>query len=85
MVVITLHYTTYMIDIFVARERSPSTYFNIVKRKLLQDNEITLTALEGAIVVAVDAANMLSKENIANIVSISTGSVEVSLHMVCYN
>ena len=64
-------------DIYVHRGKSPRYYSNLVKKKMAQYSRIRLTGLEGAMIVAIDAANELSRDNIAHITDVSTSSVEV--------
>lgn len=54
-------------------------YFQMAKSILLVERQVRLVALEGAIVVAIDSANMLNREKIAHVAKMSTSSVEVCL------
>ena len=81
-------------EFWIGRDKSPSSVFKICCYKLNNNsnsntsdksskrhrnqNTLTLVALEGAIVIAIDAVNMLVRENIATIDKIETSFVEVN-------
>lgn len=54
--------------IAVSVSKSPSAFFNLARKFLINDEECDLSALEGAIVSAVDAAHLLERSKIATIV-----------------
>lgn len=63
--------------IAVAVSKGPSAYFNLARKFLVTDELCDLSALEGAIVSAVDAAHLLERSKIATIVRIQTSYVAV--------
>jgi hypothetical protein len=54
--------------IAVSANRGPTAFFNLAKRFLITDEMCDLSALEGAIVAAVDAAHLLERSKLATIV-----------------
>jgi len=63
--------------IAVSASRGPAAFFNLA-RKFLATNELCdLSALEGAIVSAVDAAHLLERSQLATIVRVQTSYVTV--------
>lgn len=54
--------------IAVSSNRGPTAFFNLAKRFLITDEMCDLSALEGAIVSAVDAAHLLERSKLATIV-----------------
>ena len=54
--------------IAVSVSKGPSAFFNLARKFLVTDEECDLSALEGAIVSAVDAAHLLERSKIATIV-----------------
>jgi len=54
--------------IAVSVSKSPSAFFNLARKFLITDEECDLSALEGAIVSAVDAAHLLERSKIGTIV-----------------
>jgi hypothetical protein len=54
--------------IAVSVSKGPSAFFNLARKFLVTDDECDLSALEGAIVSAVDAAHLLERSKIATIV-----------------
>lgn len=54
--------------IAVSVSKSPSAFFNLARKFLINDEECDLSALEGAIVSAIDAAHLLERSKIATIV-----------------
>ena len=54
--------------IAVSVSKGPSALFNLARKFLVTDDECDLSALEGAIVSAVDAAHLLERSKIATIV-----------------
>jgi len=63
--------------IAVSVSKGPSAFFNLARKFLVTDEECDLSALEGAIVSAVDAAHLLERSKIATIVQIHTSYVAV--------
>jgi len=63
--------------IAVSVSKLPSAFFNLARKFLITDEECDLSALEGAIVSAVDAAHLLERSKIATIVRIQTSYVSV--------
>eukprot|EP00553_Chaetoceros_curvisetus_P006156 CAMPEP_0204625734 /NCGR_PEP_ID=MMETSP0717-20131115/11428_1 /ASSEMBLY_ACC=CAM_ASM_000666 /TAXON_ID=230516 /ORGANISM="Chaetoceros curvisetus" /LENGTH=134 /DNA_ID=CAMNT_0051641501 /DNA_START=86 /DNA_END=490 /DNA_ORIENTATION=- len=54
--------------IAVSASKNPAAFFNLARRFLVTDEFCDLSALEGAIVSAVDAAHLLERSKLANIV-----------------
>jgi hypothetical protein len=54
--------------IAVSASKGPATFFNLARKFLVTDEECDLSALEGAIVSAVDAAHLLERSQLATIV-----------------
>jgi len=54
--------------IAVSASKNPAAFFNLARRFLVTDEYCDLSALEGAIVSAVDAAHLLERSKLANIV-----------------
>mmetsp|Transcript_11655 Transcript_11655/g.17306 ORF Transcript_11655/g.17306 Transcript_11655/m.17306 type:complete len:180 (+) Transcript_11655:616-1155(+) len=65
--------------IAVSVSKGPSAFFNLARKFLVTDEMCDLSALEGAMVSAVDAAHLLERSKIANIIR----CVE-SLSCICY-
>ncbi|KAL7542321.1 hypothetical protein ACHAXR_013304 [Thalassiosira sp. AJA248-18] len=63
--------------IAVSVSKGPSAFFNLARKFLVTDELCDLSALEGAIVSAVDAAHLLERSKIATIVRIQTSYVAV--------
>jgi len=63
--------------IAVSVSKGPSAFFNLARKFLVTDEVCDLSALEGAIVSAVDAAHLLERSKIATIVRINTSYVAV--------
>lgn len=63
--------------IAVSVSKGPSAFFNLARKFLVTDDVCDLSALEGAIVSAVDAAHLLERSKIATIVQIQTSYVPV--------
>lgn len=63
--------------IAVSVSKGPSAFFNLARKFLVTDELCDLSALEGAIVSAVDAAHLLERSKIATIVQIQTSYVSV--------
>jgi hypothetical protein len=63
----------------IGRNKSPLTYFKICQRRIEEngDDALILIALEGAIIHAVDTANMLVRAELMEILKIETDYVEV--------
>jgi hypothetical protein len=72
-----------MSELWIGRNKSPITYFKICQHKIDQShnsgkvNDLLLIALEGAIIHAVDTANLLVRSKMMEIVNIETSYVEV--------
>lgn len=54
--------------IAVSAAKGPAAFFNLSRKFLVTDETCDLSALEGAIVTAVDAANLLERSQLAKIV-----------------
>lgn len=54
--------------IAVSAQKSPSAFFNLARRFLVSDEYVDISALEGAIVSAVDTAHLLERAKLATIV-----------------
>mmetsp|Transcript_12435 Transcript_12435/g.23330 ORF Transcript_12435/g.23330 Transcript_12435/m.23330 type:complete len:138 (+) Transcript_12435:415-828(+) len=54
--------------IAVSASKNPAAFFNLARRFLVSDEYCDLSALEGAIVSAVDAAHLLERSKLAKIV-----------------
>lgn len=54
--------------IAVSASKGPSAFFNLARKFLVTDEMCDLSALEGAIVSAVDAAHLLERSKLAHIV-----------------
>jgi hypothetical protein len=65
-------------EVHISRKKSPQSYISTVELKLRQLDSVQLVALEGAIVVAVDLANLLCNSSFAVLEQMETSSVEVS-------
>lgn len=63
--------------IAVSASKGPSAFFNLARKFLVTDEMCDLSALEGAIVSAVDAAHLLERSKLARIVRIQTSYVAV--------
>lgn len=63
--------------IAVSASKGPSAFFNLARKFLVTDEACDLSALEGAIVSAVDAAHLLERSKLATIVRIRTSYVAV--------
>lgn len=63
--------------IAVSSQKNPGAFFNLARRFLVSDEYVDLSALEGAIVSAVDAAHLLERSKLATIVRIQTSYVAV--------
>jgi hypothetical protein len=63
--------------IAVSVSKGPSAFFNLARKFLVTDEIVDLSALEGAIVSAVDAAHLLERAKIATIIRIQTSYVAV--------
>eukprot|EP00560_Eucampia_antarctica_P006909 CAMPEP_0197823580 /NCGR_PEP_ID=MMETSP1437-20131217/906_1 /TAXON_ID=49252 ORGANISM="Eucampia antarctica, Strain CCMP1452" /NCGR_SAMPLE_ID=MMETSP1437 /ASSEMBLY_ACC=CAM_ASM_001096 /LENGTH=297 /DNA_ID=CAMNT_0043422815 /DNA_START=344 /DNA_END=1237 /DNA_ORIENTATION=- len=63
--------------IAVSASKKPAVFFNLARKFLATDGECDLSALEGAILTAVDAAHLLERSKIAKIVRIQTSYVSV--------
>jgi len=63
--------------IAVSASKGPSAFFNLARKFLTTDKLVDLSALEGAIVSAVDAAQRLERSKLATIVRIQTSYVVV--------
>jgi hypothetical protein len=54
--------------IAVSASKGPAAFFNLARKFLVTDEMCDLSALEGAIVSAVDAAHLLERSKLATIV-----------------
>ncbi|KAL7555364.1 hypothetical protein ACA910_007093 [Epithemia clementina (nom. ined.)] len=63
--------------IAVSASKGPAAFFNLARKFLVTDEMCDLSALEGAIVSAVDAAHLLERSKLANIIRIQTSYVTV--------
>jgi len=54
--------------IAVSVSKGPSAFFNLARKFLVADETVDLSALEGAIVSAIDAAHLLERSKIATII-----------------
>ena len=54
--------------IAVSASKGPAAFFNLARKFLVTDKECDLSALEGAIVSAVDAAHLLERSKLAKII-----------------
>jgi len=63
--------------IAVSVSKGPAAFFNLARKFLATDEMCDLSALEGAIVSAVDAAHLLERSKLATIVRIQTSYVAV--------
>lgn len=54
--------------IAVSASKGPAAFFNLARKFLVTDEMCELSALEGAIVTAVDAAHLLERSKLASIV-----------------
>mmetsp|Transcript_32897 Transcript_32897/g.72559 ORF Transcript_32897/g.72559 Transcript_32897/m.72559 type:complete len:303 (+) Transcript_32897:294-1202(+) len=63
--------------IAVSASKGPAAFFNLARKFLITDEIVDLSALEGAIVSAVDAAHLLERSKLASIIRIHTSYVAV--------
>jgi len=63
--------------IAVSASKGPAAFFNLTRKFLVTDEYCDLSALEGAIVAAVDAAHLLERSKLAKIVRVNTSYVTV--------
>lgn len=63
--------------IAVSASKGPAAFFNLARKFLATDDVCDLSALEGAIVSAVDAAHLLERSKLATIVRVQTSYVAV--------
>ncbi|CAB9496939.1 expressed unknown protein [Seminavis robusta] len=63
--------------IAVSASRGPAAFFNLARKFLVTDETCDLSALEGAIVSAVDAAHLLERSKLATIIRVQTSYVTV--------
>mmetsp|Transcript_3742 Transcript_3742/g.10049 ORF Transcript_3742/g.10049 Transcript_3742/m.10049 type:complete len:322 (-) Transcript_3742:288-1253(-) len=63
--------------IAVSASKGPAAFFNLARKFLVTDEMCDLSALEGAIVSAVDAAHLLERSKLASIVRVHTSYVAV--------
>lgn len=63
--------------IAVSASKGPAAFFNLARKFLVTDEMCDLSALEGAIVSAVDAAHLLERSKLATIIRIQTSYVAV--------
>jgi hypothetical protein len=69
-------------EVHISRGKSPQYYISSLELKLNKLEEVQLVALEGAIVVAVDLANIMCDSSFALLVGMETSTVEVSKQQV---
>lgn len=63
--------------IAVSASKGPAAFFNLARKFLITDEVVDLSALEGAIVSAVDAAHLLERSKLASVVRMHTSYVAV--------
>lgn len=63
--------------IAVSANKNPTAFFQLARKFLMTNDTCDLSALEGAIVSAVDAAHLLERSQLASIVRINTSYVHV--------
>eukprot|EP00592_Proboscia_alata_P009821 CAMPEP_0194361638 /NCGR_PEP_ID=MMETSP0174-20130528/9185_1 /TAXON_ID=216777 /ORGANISM="Proboscia alata, Strain PI-D3" /LENGTH=273 /DNA_ID=CAMNT_0039133919 /DNA_START=166 /DNA_END=987 /DNA_ORIENTATION=- len=63
--------------IAVSASKGPAAFFNLARKFLVTDETCDLSALEGAIISAVDAAHLLERSKLAKIIRIQTSYVAV--------
>lgn len=63
--------------IAVSASKGPAAFFNLARKFLVTDEMCDLSALEGAIVSAVDAAHLLERSKLATVARIQTSYVTV--------
>lgn len=63
--------------IAVSASKGPAAFFNLARKFLVTDELCDLSALEGAIVSAADAAHLLERSKLATIVRVQTSYVTV--------
>lgn len=66
-------------DVHISRKKSPQSYISTVQLKLNKLEVVHLVALEGAIVVAVDLANIMCCSSFAVLERMETSTVQVRL------
>jgi len=64
--------------IAVSASKGPAAFFNLARKFLATDEVCDLSALEGAIVSAVDAAHLLERSKLATIVRLLTWRLSLS-------
>lgn len=64
--------------IAVSANKNPTAFFQLARKFLMTNEMCDLSALEGAIVSAVDAAHLLERSKLATIVGIQTSYVNVA-------
>jgi hypothetical protein len=67
--------------IAVSASKNPGAFFNLARRFLVTDEYVDLSALEGAIITAVDAAHLLARSKLATIVRSVFTTVEWIHHI----
>lgn len=67
--------------IAVSASKNPGAFFNLARRFLVTDEYVDLSALEGAIITAVDAAHLLARSKLATIVRLVFTTVEWMNHI----
>jgi hypothetical protein len=65
--------------IAVSASKGPAAFFNLARKFLVTDKECDLSALEGAIVSAVDAAHLLERSKLAKIIRYAIVFLEKNL------
>jgi hypothetical protein len=64
-------------EVLVSMDGSPSHYCTVIGTLLLENSHVKLLGLEGAMVIAVDAANRAVREGLAEIEHTHTSTVAV--------
>ena len=66
-------------QVHISRSKSPQSYITAVQLKLNKLGRVQLVALEGAMVVAVDLANIMCCSSFAEMDAMETSTVQVEL------
>jgi hypothetical protein len=69
--------------IAVSASKGPAAFFNLARKFLVTDEYCDLSALEGAIVAAVDAAHLLERSKLASIVRYVENQLTTSSRHTC--
>ena len=65
-------------EVHISQKKSPQSYITTVELKLKKLEYVHLVALEGAIVVAVDLANIMCCSAFATLEGVETSTIKVS-------